>query len=289
MELVSYVRLLWDRRWLTALALVAAIIVGVLVSYSVTLSLPPKLHARAHYVGEASAQVLIDTSRSQVADLNPNPAVPLYTRATLLADLLGTSPIDQTIAQRLQIRFDQLKVTPPPGSIVPPIKPSPLGTAGVASGSATAGPYELKITVDPTLPIVAVATVAPTPQRARQLAAAAVNVLTAHVNTLATHQAVLANERALVDPIGPPLAGAVARGPRKLYGLAAAVVVFLLGTFAIVAATGSARRRAGRGASAVHEVLDVDSLEPEEMTEPMADVTGVHIVEPAPEYTRSRS
>lgn len=112
-------RLLWARRWLTALALGAAIIVGVLVSYRVTLSLPPKLHTRAHYVGEASAQVLIDSSHSQVADLNPGPAIPLYTRATLLADLLATSPIDQAIAQRLHIPFDQLKVTPPPGSIVP--------------------------------------------------------------------------------------------------------------------------------------------------------------------------
>lgn len=132
------------------------------------------------------------------------------------------------------------------------------------------------------------ATVAPTPQRAQQLATAAINVLTEHVNTLATDQAVPTTERALVDQIGPPLAGPVARGPRKLYGLAAAVVVFLLGTFAIVAATGSARRRASRRAAA-HEVLDGDSLVPDEMTEPMADVTGVHIVdEPAPEYARSR-
>jgi hypothetical protein len=284
---MSYVRLLWARRWLTALALVVAIIVGVLGTYRVSLALPPKLHARAHYVGEASAQVLIDTSHSQVADLNPSPAVPLYTRATLLADLLATSPIDHAIAQRMNIGFDQMKVTPPLGSIVAPIEPSPLGTAGVTSSRAAAGPYELTITIDPNLPIVAVATVAPTPARAQQLAAAAISIITQHVNTLATDQAVPTNERALVDQIGPPLAGAVERGPRKLYGVVEALVLFLLGTFAIVAATGSARRRAGKRVSAVHEVLDADPLESEEMTEPVTDVKGVHAVEPVPEPAHS--
>jgi hypothetical protein len=291
-ELISYVRLLWSRRWLTALVLVAAILVGVLVSYRVTLSLPPRLHTRVHYLGEASAQVLIDTSHSQIADLNPDPTAPagyLDGHATLLADLLATSPIDQTIAQRVDIPFNQLKVTPPPGSIVPPVKASPLAIAAEKSDGAAAGPYELTITVEPDLPIIALTTVAPTPQQAQQLATATINVLTERVDALATKQSVPTAERALVDQIGPPRAGPVARGPRKLYGLAAVVIVFLLGTFAIVAATGTDRRRASRRASAAHEAIDADLLVSDGMAGPMADVTHVHIVDPAAHaYSRSR-
>jgi hypothetical protein len=281
---MSYVRLLWSRRWLTALVLVAAILVGVLVSYRVSLSLPPRLHSRVHYLGQASAQVLIDTSHSQVADLNPDPTAPagyLNGHATLLADLLATSPIDQTIAQRVHIPFNQLKVTPPTGSIVPPVKPSPLATAAQKSDSRAAGPYELTITVEPDLPIIALTTVAPTPQQAQLLATASINVLTEHVNALATKQSVPTAERALVDQIGPPRAGPVARGPRKLLGLAAVVIVFLLGTFAIVAATGADRRRASRRASAAREAIDADLLGSQEMAGPMADVNHVHTLEPA--------
>jgi hypothetical protein len=245
MELISFGRILLARRLLVAVGLVFAIAAGVFVSYRVSLGVPPTLHSRQYYVGEGSAQVLIDTPKSQIADLNtanPTAAALLYTRATLLANLMATAPVQQEIAAQVGIPVNQLSVTPPLGSVVPPIKATPLAVAGKAVEAPT-GRWQLSIAVDPTLPIIAFSTEAPTSQHAEQLATAAVTVLSRHVNAIINGQHIPSYQQAVLNPIGPPQAVAVARGPRKVYGLAAAVILFFLISFGIVAASGRARRR----------------------------------------------
>ena len=63
-----------------------------MTAYRISLA-PPKLESRQYHVGVASARVLVDTPDSQVVDLNPKGADALSSRASLLANLMASSPV----------------------------------------------------------------------------------------------------------------------------------------------------------------------------------------------------
>jgi hypothetical protein len=236
-------QILRERRRLLAVALVIAVVIGVLVSYRVSL-MPPGLHTRVHAVGQASAQVLIDTPRSQIADLNPTgPTDPsgavIYARAGLLADLVATPPVERAIAVQAGIPFDQLVVTPPPASIVTPAKGAVLPGGRTP---AAARRWKLAVTVDPSLPIIAFVAVAPSPRGAAQLAAAAISSLGDQMSATADAQRIPTNQRLIINPIAPPVPGTLSSGPGGLVGLIVGVVAFLLMSAGILGADGRLRR-----------------------------------------------
>lgn len=258
MELIAVLRVLWARRWLVGSAFIVAVAIGVLMTYNVSLGVPPKLDRKQHLIGQASAQVLIDTPSSQVANLAPtiDPNA-LYTRASLLADLMGTAPAQQAIAARLGIPVWDLSVTPPPTSIAVPIKATPLALAGTRVGAARSR-WQLAINVDPNLSIIAFSAIAPSPGQAGQLTNAAIAVLRERVKLAMTGQKVPALQQVVVNVIDPSRGGVLATGPRKLYGIAAALVVFFLSCFAIVVGSGLRRRVSDRQPPA--EVAEAEDL-----------------------------
>jgi hypothetical protein len=129
--------------------------------------------------------------------------------------------------------------------VVGPIKNSPLATAGTLA-AVPKSTFQLTVTIDPVLPIVAFATQAPTAKGAGRLASAAITVLENHVNSIAAGQQIPAKARVVLSPVGPPIQASVAKGPRKVYGFVGAIIVFILLCFAIVAASEAARRRRGQ-------------------------------------------
>jgi hypothetical protein len=240
-------RVLWARRWLLAAGFAVAVLAGVMMVYSVKPGLPPKLQSKQHYVGQGAAQVLIDTPSSQLAGLgSPNdPATTdpnLYSQATLLADVMATGPEQTAIADRLGIPAAALVVKPPSDSVAVPIRATPLALAG--KKLETAGKWTLAVTIDPALPIIAFSTLAPTPQGAEKLAAAAVAVLGQRLDAVAAAQRIPAGRRLVVNVIDPPGAAPLAVGPRKLYGMGVAIVLFLAICFTVVVVSGRRRRRA---------------------------------------------
>src|ERR1700684_3118092 len=103
METVRRLRDLWRHRRYVAGVCVVALLAGMLVTYQP--SFPPK--SKGYDVGVATAQVLVDTPRSQV--VGASSAVTsqggvvlgtLATQANLLADLMAEGPIKADIAQR---------------------------------------------------------------------------------------------------------------------------------------------------------------------------------------------
>ena len=242
MELRIAARLLWSRRGKVVAGFIAALLIGVLMVYHVSLGFPPKLVSQAHYVGQASAQVLIDTPKSQIADLKPIDPNLLYSRASILADLVATAPVQQEIAEQARIPAVQLEVTPPPSSVIAPIRATPLAVDGTKAASAD-NSWQLTVTIDPNLPIIAFSTVAPSAADAQQLATATLTVLRRHMGAIAASQHVPDDQRPVMNPIGPPLSASVPVGPRKLYGLAAFVVLFFVICFTIVVTAGKAERR----------------------------------------------
>lgn len=268
MEVMAAARLLWARRRLLAVAGVVAIVIGVLAVDQVSPGLPPTLHSRQTSSGQAWAMVLVDTPRSQIADVAPpnfNPPQ-LTGQASLLADLLATAPVAEEIAARARIPGDQLLVTPPPSSLGTPLRPSALGLAGEHAAAATPAPFKLTVSLDQNLPIIGLSTVAPDAAAAQRLAASAIAVLRARLGAISTAQQVPAQKQLVVNAIQPPTATTVVHGARKLYGMAAAVVVFFLSCLAIVVGTRARQRRRADAADG-GEALELDRRPPERVVE----------------------
>lgn len=235
-ELIPVLQLLWRRRVIVGVGLLAAIAVGVLISFRVSLS-PPGLHSRQHTVGVASANVLIDTPQSTVADLAPFGGDVLNARAGLLANVLGTGAVEAAIAAQADIPLNELLVVPPSSGA--PL-PTALGQAAQKSGSQAA-PYRLQVTLNDSLPIIVLAITAPNARSAARLANGAIGALRAYLKSVATQQQIPASRQPVVTALGQPVAGVAVRGPRRLYGVAGAFVVFALMIAAIVIGSGIAR------------------------------------------------
>lgn len=247
MELTAVGRILWERRRLVASGFVVAMLVGVLMVYGVSPGLPPTLHSKQHYEGQGAAQVLIDTPGSQIAGLgsptDPATSDPnLYTQASLLADVMATGPVQTAIADNLGIPVGALVVKPPTASVAVPIRATPLALAGKKLEKP--GTWTLAVTMDPALPIIAFSTLAPTPQGAQKLAAAAIAALSQRLDAVAAAQRIPPQRRLVVNTIDPPGAAPLAVGPRKIYGFAVAIVLFFAIAFGIVVVTGWRRRKA---------------------------------------------
>jgi hypothetical protein len=122
MELIPILRILLDhRRWL-AVSLAIGVIATIVVAYRIELGVPPKLHSRQYTVGIASINVLIDTPKSQVTDINPLVGGDsLDARSTLLAGLLASPSAQAVIAKRAGISVGELKTI---AASSPPLVPT---------------------------------------------------------------------------------------------------------------------------------------------------------------------
>ena len=110
MELVAILRLLSRRPILVAVGAVMAIAVGVLAAGG-----PTKKS------GAASARVVVDTAKSQLIYQAPTGADTLPWRSVLLADLAGSRPLTDRIANEVGIRRKELVVVHP--ELAAPVTP----------------------------------------------------------------------------------------------------------------------------------------------------------------------
>jgi hypothetical protein len=223
---------------------IVAVAIGVVMLYHVGLGFPPKIQSRDYVIGQGSAQALIDTQQSQIAAQGTtNQPDNLYQRAAVLADLMASGPEQEAVAKKLGISLEQLQVTPPPSSIVQPIRATSLGVAAQKLAGAQAT-WQLSVVIDPELPLMAFNTIAPTPQDAQKLASAAIEALRERMQGDQEADHVPATQRLIVDVIGPPLGGPLQEGPHKIFGVMVVFVIFGLVCFTIVVVGGRRRRLA---------------------------------------------
>src|ERR1700749_3693608 len=109
MTTVSILQDLWRRRVLVAIAFVVSVVLGVTMVYQVGAG---GLKSRDYTVGLATVRVLVDTPDSVVADLNPSGAASLSLHAQLLADLISSQSIRETIADKVNVPVADLAVVP---------------------------------------------------------------------------------------------------------------------------------------------------------------------------------
>lgn len=237
MELITILHRLWRRRKLVAIGFALSVAAGLLVSFRVSL-FPPDLQSRQHTIGVSVAHLLVDTPKSTVVDLAPIGADTLGERADLLANLMATTPVEASIASRMSIPLQRLVIVPPS---TPPVVFTPLAQNTSKKGPAPAT-YRVEVTTDPTIPMISMTAQAPSPYAAARLANNAVAALQDYLQGVASYQDVPGQRRLVVTPLGTAIAGVATRGPRRLYAVAAALVLFAGFCAAIIIMPGIVRQ-----------------------------------------------
>jgi hypothetical protein len=209
-----------------ALALGCALLVGVAVTYRI-----PSLKSRRHDVGIASASVLVDSSRSQLADLGATSGTDLNTlatRASLLASMMASSQFKDDIASRAGVLSRNLVVIPP-AQVQPATTAAPAVTAGSPSSpQASVVNVSIPNLQAGLIPLILVGTQASTASKAALLANASVAALEAEVSSVAAADHVPPLQQLTLRPLGPAASSTVNRGPGTLEGLLAGLAAFLV-------------------------------------------------------------
>ena len=280
MELGAALRDLWAHRVLVALAAVLAILASIFVAYRV--AFPPSIESRQYHVGIASATALVDTPRSQVVDLggkdDTSEGGTLPSRASLLANLMASSPLKEEIARRAGVAPDKLVAVAPSGVGVPAPATPLVSGATVTADDPRANVLTTNVLSSAgQLPIIVVNTQAPDATVAARLANGAIASLTDYLETVAATDRVPSSRRLVVKQLGPASVATASRGPRRLFGLLAAIVVFGTGCAMILFAPKLARgwRAAAALQTSEDDVATADGADPRERWARRASLTAV--------------
>jgi hypothetical protein len=228
MEAVTILRELWRRRALVVSVAVVSILVGLATAY--TISVPPK--SRSFEVGIATGRILVDTPDSQVVDVQPKGSSTLGIRAGVLANLMIQGDVKAAIAERAGLRPSQLRA----GVEVDDVPPVAVTNAAGDRGAHLLTTSQATNPDGTPLPMIDIQAQAPNPAAASRLAEASVNGLNDYLDTKAAGEDVPDAKRLQVTGFGAPEVREETRGGRRILGAAAAILVFLLGCAAIVAA-----------------------------------------------------
>ena len=223
MTFIYFLKELWQRRLAVIAAALVAAIVAVLAVYSISLS-PPSLSKRAHLQARGSIEILIDSSKSPIADVARN-LEPLTARAGVFARYIAGGNVIKQIAKTTGIPLKQIEVAGP--------IPLPGEATGADEPPEEIRPYGMEIAQHDELPIVNVSTRAPTVAEARELAAATPAAVRGIVSRIQEQQKVPDSKRVTFRVLGPAQAALEneALGAKVAIGLFA--VVFAIGILLI--------------------------------------------------------
>lgn len=252
MDVVSILRQLWARRLLVTVGVAFAFLVADLVAFKVDIGVPPKLESRQYEVGVASAEVLVDSQRSQVIDLGGGPVrtdiVALTTRARLLANLMAASPMKEQIAIRAGI--DPRTFT----ASAPSLAPGAPTPTSLDAGSVDKDANTMTVYFNETLPIVTADAQATDEATAARIAGAAITELGLYLKSVAAQDRVPDARQLVVKPLGPARFATVTRGERRLYAVLA--FLFVLGAWCAAIVVSSRFARGWREAAAAEDDPD---------------------------------
>jgi hypothetical protein len=225
---------LWRLRRFVACVCVVAVLAGLFVSFT----------SKTYDIGIATAQVLVDTPQSQVADDSSSISAAgaqtlgtLGVQANLLAGLMVEGTIKTDIAQRAGLKPNQL-VGVSSAVTVPSAAGSGSGSAsGASSVSVPAGQNVFALTTQiltdsagmNTLPIIEINTQAPDLAKAVQLANAAVSGLQAFIDSEAANERIPNADRLSIMSLGVSPEATQTRGSSPTIGVLVTVVVLVLG------------------------------------------------------------
>jgi hypothetical protein len=174
MELIAILRLLWRRRILVGIGLLAAVGVGVMIAGG-SLPVPGAAADAPPPPRKASVRVLVDTNRSQLVAPAPPEADTVAARAVLLADVLAGADAKAAVARRVGLKPERLAVIGPAATV--PTLSTKLAERTATVVEAAPEPFAVTANADGELPIVSIYARAPDAARAKRLASAAAEEL----------------------------------------------------------------------------------------------------------------
>lgn len=229
MGFVALLRVLWRRRVVVLVGLVAAIAIGVVGI---------KMKGASAATTSATSKVLIDTPSSLVATAKAPGALTIYSRARVIADLMATEAAETEIAHRAGLEPGELAVLGP-GAAAPPL----VITAVAEQASEVVrpvAPYLVSVEVTPGQPILSIAAIGADSATVTALGKAAVETL-----PTVAREAPGGGDSVKVETLGAPTIAIKTGGGRKMIALAA-LVFFAFWCIAVVALDRPLRRRRSR-------------------------------------------
>jgi hypothetical protein len=217
-NLIQALKELWRRRLLVAAAAVVAALVAILAVYNVGVA-PPSISKRGHVEATGSIEILVDSAKSPIADVGRD-LEPLTARAGVFARYIAGGNVIRLIARDTGIPADQIEVAGP--------VPLPGEAAGAGAPPPHLLPYGIEIVQRDALPILNIATRAPTVPEARELAAAAPGAVRQIVTSIQQQQGIPENKRVTFRELGPAQALPVAEALGAKMGGLIFVVLFAL-------------------------------------------------------------
>ncbi len=238
MRPVTIRRLLGDQRIGVGLGALVAVAATLFAMFVIPRSSGPP-------AANAVAQVLLDTTQSQLVTATSSGVVTLPTRATLVADLMASDQLRTVAAREAHIPSSELDILAP-SSMATPAVLTPLVAKVEPLASAATTPYIVRLLTDqqtatsPT-PVISIETQAPDKPGATTLA----NATIAALRSVFAPPRPGANTEFVVRTITPPRTVVIPhRSRRVVYAVVGGLVIFVCwyGATLLGAVAGKRRR-----------------------------------------------
>jgi hypothetical protein len=190
---ILILRELWRRRLFVVLVTILAVVGAAATVYSVSF-MPPSLSKRDHSEAKGSIEILIDSTRSPIADVARN-LEPLTARAGVFARYMAGGNVIRKISGSTGIPVKEIEIAGP--------APLPGEAIGEVAQPQNLKPYGIAIVQRGELPIVNVETRAPTLEEARDLAAAFPGAVRGIVSQIQDAQQIPEGKRVTFRVFGP--------------------------------------------------------------------------------------
>lgn len=228
MDLATAIRELWHLRLWVVLVALLAVLAAVATAYKVQ-PFPPSLEKKSLEFGAAQAQILIDSPRTTLADLNRE-FTPLAERAQVFSQFMASPPVKDEIARVVGV---------PPGALtaeasvasqnLPSSATEPGGGERANQLVAEGIGYKLSFEAQESLPIVAVYAQAPKAEQAIELADGASVGLRRYLTKVEAAQEIPDRRRVRVIALGAAKGGIVNSGANKMVAAIAFLGVLTFG------------------------------------------------------------
>jgi capsular polysaccharide biosynthesis protein len=234
-EVASILRDLWRRRVLIVVLVVLGILAALLTSYKL-----PSFQKRSLQLGAASSQILVDSPDSTLVSGGDQLGI-LATRSRIFAQYLSSPEARQAISQASGIPARQIIAKGPFSTDTGAVQyePAPAEVRSKQIVDEKSG-YRLIFTSQQDVPIISVASQAPSADAARKLASASFVALKRYVTQLQSEGG-SGSTNVLVRQLGEPEAGTVGGGNNIILMIFAFIAVVGTGCVLIPIAAGVAR------------------------------------------------
>jgi hypothetical protein len=218
-----------------AISCMVALFVALTITYEIDV-LPPGLEPRTHEMATASAHVLVDTPKSTVLDLRQGTLEfeGMTNRAVLLGNVMASVPVREYIARRAGVPADRIRATTPTTPEYPRAIADPENRRRTSDILRSTDEYRLKISANPTVPVLDVYSQAPTADASKQLANAAVDGLRDYLATIARTQGIPESRQVRLEQLGRARGGVINGGVNLTVAALSFLFVFALSCAAVL-------------------------------------------------------